>query len=98
MPIRSFGDKATEEIFYGRESKETKKRYSTSLRRRVKQKLDVLDAARALRDLYSPPSNRLEPLKGDRKGYWSIRVNDQWRIVFRWDSGNAYDALLADYH
>ena len=98
MAIRSFGNKATEEIFHGRESKETRKRYSESLRHRAKQKLDILDAARELRDLYSPPSLRLERLKGDRAGFWSIRVNDQWRIIFRWESGNAYGVLLEDYH
>ena len=98
MAIRSFADSATEEIFHGRESRATRKRYSEDLRRRAKQKLDILDAARELRDLYSPPSLRLEALKGDRAGFWSIRVNVQWRIVFRWDSDNAYEALLEDYH
>ena len=62
------------------------------------QKLDVLDAAESLQDLASPPGNRLEVLRGDLRGFHSIRVNDQWRIVFRWVSGDAHDVRLTDYH
>ena len=58
----------------------------------------MLNQARELRDLRVPPSNHLEPLKGDLKGYWSIRVNDQWRIIFKWSDGNARDAEITDYH
>jgi len=61
-------------------------------------KLDVLDAAASLQDLLAPPGNRLEVLRGDLLGFHSIRVNEQWRIVFRWVSGNAHEVRLADYH
>jgi proteic killer suppression protein len=61
-------------------------------------KLDMLDAASELKDLKSPPGNRLETLKGDLKGFHSIRVNDQWRVVFRWQDNMARDVRLMDYH
>ncbi|MGH8598918.1 MAG: type II toxin-antitoxin system RelE/ParE family toxin [Gammaproteobacteria bacterium] len=61
-------------------------------------KLDMNHAARRLEDLRSPPSNRLEALRGDMKGMHSIRINDQWRIVFRWQAGEAYDVRIIDYH
>ena len=61
-------------------------------------KLDMLDAATDLKDLASPPGNRLHLLWGDRTGTYAIRVNDQWRIVFRWANGKAWDVALADYH
>jgi len=58
----------------------------------------MLNQARELRDLRVPPSNHLESLKGDLKGYWSVRVNDQWRIIFKWSDGNARDVEVTDYH
>jgi proteic killer suppression protein len=58
----------------------------------------MLNQARELRDLRVPPSNRLEPLRGDLKGFWSIRVNDQWRIIFRWDEGTVREVEITDYH
>ena len=61
-------------------------------------KLGLIDAAEQLEDLRVPPGNRLEKLKGDRAGQHSIRVNDQWRICFRWKDGNAYDVEIVDYH
>lgn len=61
-------------------------------------KLVAVDAAEQLEDLRVPPGNRLEKLKGDRAGQHSIRVNDQWRVCFRWKDGNAYDVAIADYH
>ena len=61
-------------------------------------KLGVVDAAEQLEDLRIPPGNRLEKLKGDRAGQHSIRVNDQWRVCFRWKDGNAYDVEIVDYH
>jgi proteic killer suppression protein len=60
--------------------------------------MDMLNAARDLRDLQSTPGNRLEALKGDLKGYHSIRVNEQWRVVFRWREGDTFDVRLTDYH
>lgn len=64
----------------------------------AQRKLDMLDAATRLSDLRSPPGNRLEALKGDRKGQWSIRINDQWRICFRWDGDRPTDVEIVDYH
>jgi len=61
-------------------------------------KLRILDAAATLEDLKSPPGNRLEKLRGDRAGQWSIRVNDQWRLCFRWREGDAHDVEMVDYH
>ena len=61
-------------------------------------KLNAIDAALQLSDLRLPPSNRLEALRGERKGQWSIRINDQWRICFEWRDGNAEQAEIADYH
>lgn len=61
-------------------------------------KIRQLDAATTLDDLRSPPGNRLEPLKGDRSGQYSIRINDQWRICFRWDGTDAHDVEIVDYH
>lgn len=66
--------------------------------RAAKRKLDLLDAAKHVDDVRSPPGNRLERLRGDRAGQWPIRVNDQWRICFRWESGHAYGVQLVDYH
>jgi len=65
---------------------------------RAIRKLDMIHAASAISDLEVPPGNRLEQLRGDRKGQWSIRVNDQWRICFRFSDGNAYDVEFCDYH
>jgi len=61
-------------------------------------KLRLLDAATCLEDLKVPPGNRLESLRGDRAGQWSIRINTQWRICFRWDDGHAWDVEITDYH
>ncbi|HVY83158.1 MAG TPA: type II toxin-antitoxin system RelE/ParE family toxin [Steroidobacteraceae bacterium] len=92
--IRSFKDKQTEAIFRG----EFVKGMDGQIQQRAREKLKYLDAASDLRDLMIPPSNRLEALKGDRKDQYSIRVNQQWRICFRWDSGDASDVELTDYH
>jgi proteic killer suppression protein len=92
--IRSFRDKQTEAIFRG----EFVKGMDGQIQQRAREKLKYLDAAGDLRDLMIPPSNRLEALKGDRKGQYSIRVNQQWRICFRWDNGDASDVELTDYH
>ena len=69
-----------------------------AVERPARRKLLYLHRARRLEDLKVPPGNRLEALKGDRKGQYSIRVNDQWRICFRWDDGNAYEVEIVDYH
>lgn len=61
-------------------------------------KLDILNAAQALDDLRSPPGNRLEALKGELKGFYSIRINNQWRIIFKWEQNNASEVQIVDYH
>jgi proteic killer suppression protein len=96
MSIRSFGDPATADLFHGRNSSRVR-RFLQELLSIALRKLDVINAAHKLDDLRSPPGNRLELLKGERKGFHSIRVNDQWRIVFRWENG-AHEVSLLDYH
>ena len=95
--IASFGDKATEDLYHGRNTGRVR-RYPSDIVRVALHKLDVIRGAHAIQDLRSPPGNRLEQLKGDYAGYHSIRVNQQWRIVFRWENGAAYDVSLVDYH
>lgn len=95
--IASFGDAGTEALFHGEPGKATR-RLPTQIRRAAVRKLDLLNAARELGDLRAPPGNRLEALRGTLRGKHSIRVNDQWRIVFRWDSGDAHDVEIVDYH
>lgn len=68
------------------------------LQRAAQRKLVMLDAAEDLRDLAVPPGNRLEKLSGDREGQYSIRINERWRICFRWAEGDAYDVEVVDYH
>jgi proteic killer suppression protein len=92
--IRSFHDKETERVFL----RERRTRFARPLQRLVLRKLLLVDAAESLDDLRVPPGNRLEKLAGDRKGQYSIRINDQWRICFRWEDGNAFEVEIADYH
>ncbi|MCC7363232.1 MAG: type II toxin-antitoxin system RelE/ParE family toxin [Dehalococcoidia bacterium] len=95
--IQSFGDRATEDIYHARTSIETR-RLPPELVRAARRRLDMLLAAKHVRDLAAPPGNRLEALRGDLAGYWSIRVNQQWRLVFRWMEDGAHDVRLMDYH
>ena len=95
--ILSFGDQATEDLFHGRATNRTR-RFPQSLIRQALRKLDLINGADELLDLLSPPGNRLERLRGDLEGHYSIRVNDQWRIIFRWDGNDASDVSLVDYH
>ena len=95
--IQSFADSATEALFHGQRSGKVK-RFPSDVRKVALRKLDVLTAAHQLADLRSPPGNRLERLKGDRKGSHSVRVNDQWRIVFQWTDAGPADVSLTDYH
>jgi toxin HigB-1 len=91
--IRSFATKDTRALFEDRPV-----RRFAAMERVVRRKLYYLHRARTLRDLQAPPGNRLEALTGDRHGQHSIRINDQWRVCFRWDSGDAYDVEIVDYH
>ena len=92
--IRSFADKATEGLFIGGKCPAQWRAFKANALR----KLDMLDAATSLNDLRSPPGNRLEALKGDRKGQWSIRINRQWRICFRWGDRGPEGVEIVDYH
>lgn len=95
--IQSFGNRATDDLFHGRNTARVRRLPGDVVKRAVR-KLDMVRAAAELEDLRAPPGNRLQALRGDRKGFHSVRVNDQWRIVFRWRDGNAWDVELTDYH
>jgi len=92
--IRGFADRNTARLF----GRETVRRFPAALQRTMLRKLVAVDAAETLDDLRVPPGNRLEKLTGDRTGQYSIRVNGQWRVCFRWHDGDAYDVELVDYH
>jgi proteic killer suppression protein len=92
--IVSFGDKTTQKIWDG----EWIKGFSTDIQETARRKLRMLNNSIDLKDLMVPPSNRLEKLKGSLKNFYSIRVNDQWRLIFRWQNTNAFDVKLIDYH
>ena len=95
--IASFGERAASDLFHGISS-----RYARKLPGQIHElalyKLDVLNAAPVLDDLRSPPGNRLEPLRGELKGFYSIRINSQWRIIFRWAENSATDVQILGYH
>jgi len=95
--IISFGDDATEAVFHGTPIR-LLKRFPNDVLKRASVKLDYLNGASDLIDLEKPPGNRLEALKGDLRGFHSIRINNQWRIVFRWEGTDAYEVRLVDYH
>jgi len=95
--IKSFGDKTTEDIFNGLDTRQAR-RIPSSIWKVAVRKLDMINAAHELKDLRIPPANRLEALRGKRAGSHSIRINDQYRIVFKWVDGNAKDVLIIDYH
>lgn len=92
--IKSFRDKETERVW----RREYSKRLPRDIQQRALMKLQQLNAAGDLKDLAIPSSNQLEPLKGDRKGEYSVRINRHWRICFRWRAGHAFDVEIADYH
>ncbi len=96
--IVSFRDKGTEDVFDGRDTRNARKACPSDLVRVARRKLDLLNQAAALGDLRAPPNNRLEKLKGDREGQYSIRINDQWRVCFRWTESGAEDVEIVDYH
>jgi len=91
--IRTFNCKNTEALFDGKCPRRFK-----AFARVAERKLQMLDDAYSVEDIRVPPGNRLESLHGDRKGQWSIRINDQWRLCFRLEDGNAFDVEIVDYH
>lgn len=95
--IAGFGDKTTRDIYDGIESKDARK-LSPILWSVICRKLDMIQSAQEIRDLMAPPGNRLEPLKGKLKEFHSIRVNNQYRIIFHWSEGAAYEVKVTDYH
>ncbi len=95
--IASFGDRAAEDLYHGSRTRRVR-RFPRDLWRVARRKLDMIEFAQALQDLAAPPGNRLEALKGALRGYHSIRVNDQWRVAFRWHEGAAHDVSIVDYH
>jgi len=92
--IKSFRDREAERLFDRRPTR----RFGTPVQKVALRKLRMLDAAERSEDLRVPPGNRLERLRGRRAGQHSIRINDQWRICFRWGRGDAYDVEIVDYH
>lgn len=92
--IQSFYDEDAERIFHGT----IVRRFPVELQRVILRKLLMLDAATELGDLKVPPGNKLEKLSGDRKGQYSIRINEQWRVCFSWHDGAAHDVEIVDYH
>ena len=90
----SFGNKETRKIWEG----ERVKGFSTEIQETARRKLRMLNNSQDINDLIVPPSNRLEKLKGDLKEYYSIRINNQWRIIFKWTNGNAEQVEVIDYH
>ncbi len=92
--IQSFADKETKSVWDGKVSR----RFAREIQRTAKRKLVLIHSILDLEELMIPPGNRLEKLSGNRDGQWSIRINDQWRICFRWSGHDAYDVEMADYH
>ncbi|MBW2431920.1 MAG: type II toxin-antitoxin system RelE/ParE family toxin [Deltaproteobacteria bacterium] len=92
--IKTFADRHTREVYVKGKSK----RIAPDIIKRAVRRLEYIDLATCLDDLKVPPSNRLHALKGDRKGQYAISINDQWRICFKFDEGDAYDVEITDYH
>lgn len=92
--VRSWADDEAEKLF----NRQRSRNLPADLQRVALRKLLMLDAATTLEDLRVPPANRLEKLRGDREGQFSIRINDQWRVCFVWRDGHAYDVEIVDYH
>ena len=92
--IKSFRDKETEKVY----SREGSNKLPWDIQQTALRKLRMVNNSKSLNDLRIPPANRLEKLAGDREGQFSIRINDQWRICFVWQEGDAYEVEIADYH
>jgi proteic killer suppression protein len=95
--IESFGNRLAEDLFYDRQTRATRS-FPNELVRTARRKILVLHDAAELADLSAPPGNRLESLRGRWRGYHSIRINDRWRIVFKWNLGQAHEVAVVDYH
>jgi proteic killer suppression protein len=95
--IISFADTTTADIYHGRDTKAAR-RLPRALWSRIQRKLDILNACASVEDPRTPPANRLEKLKGDFAGFYSVRVNEQYRIVFRFAAGRAEEVACVDYH
>jgi toxin HigB-1 len=98
VAIISFADDGTEDVFEGNDSRDARRACPNSAWAVARRKLDLLNAATQLRDLQFPPGNRLEALKGNRRGQHSIRINEQYRLCFRWTDQGAEDVAIMDYH
>ena len=96
--IQSFGDRGTQDIYFGIASKAARAACPAPLWPLAQRKLSYLEAATRIEDLMAPPGNHLELLKGKLAGFWSIRINDQYRIIFHLQGGNAQDVRILDYH
>jgi proteic killer suppression protein len=92
--IESFGDSTTETIYQGLRVRGL----PGDIQERARRKLRMINQARIVQDLLVPPGNRLEQLKGDLDGFWSIRINQQWQVIFRWENGSKHDVKIIDYH
>ena len=95
--IESIKGKTTQDIFDGLSSKAARK-VPSELHERARDLLDAINSIARVEDLKSPPSNRLHKLKGNFKDFWSVSINDQWRIIFKWKNGNATEVEITDYH
>lgn len=96
--VRSFRNKGTHDVFHGMDSKAARRVCPPQLVGRARELLDQIDWSADLRDLKEPPSNRLEKLGGDRKGQWSVRINDRYRICFEWREGGAWGVEITDHY
>jgi len=96
--IRSFADQATEDLFNGEDTRDARRRLPTALWPVARRKLTQLNRVGELREMGVPPGNRLERLRGDRAGQHSVRINEQYRVCFRWEEGYADDVEVTDYH
>ncbi len=92
--IKSFGDKESNRIWNGEQSK----KLPFAIQDIARRKLRMINSAQDINDLRIPPANRLEKLKGDLKEFYSIRINDQWRVIFKWINNDAYDIAILDHH
>jgi len=95
--IKNFADKTAQDIYDGVNSRYARK-IPSELHGKIRRLFDQINAAPSMEFLRIPPSNRLEKLKGDLKGFWSLRINDQWRIVFKWGNSDAFEIRIIDYH